>query len=286
MQPTPEQIDAYRRDGFLVVERFLDADEVERLRERFAAASRHEWETGLAPDEVNYDPGVTPPDRTRQLCNVVEGRSHARATMLAGATARSPRRSPASPGLRLLQDNVIWKPPSGKALLCHQDAAYIGWLAPKNMTTCWIALDDTAPTRARSTTSAARTTGRARALGGAVPRARRLARLPPRVVPAGTELELVPIEVPAGGARLPRRLDLPRLARRTSAPTRERRSIISPHRHDRHALERRRSRTRLQPLPAAGRARARRGVLPGHVARRRPPDAVIDPEFAPDPIAA
>ena len=30
----------------------------------------HEWETGLSPDEVNYVPGVTPPELTRQLCNV------------------------------------------------------------------------------------------------------------------------------------------------------------------------------------------------------------------------
>ena len=35
-------------------------------------------------------------------------------------------------GLRLIQDNAIWKPPSGKALLCHQDAAYVGWLEPPN----------------------------------------------------------------------------------------------------------------------------------------------------------
>ena len=69
MQPTAEQIASYRRDGFLVVERFLGDHEVERLRERFAACFRHEWETGLRPDEVNYDPAKTPPDLTRQLCN-------------------------------------------------------------------------------------------------------------------------------------------------------------------------------------------------------------------------
>ena len=49
MQPTPEQIAAYRRDGFLVVERFLDDDEVERLRERFAAASATSGRPGCAP---------------------------------------------------------------------------------------------------------------------------------------------------------------------------------------------------------------------------------------------
>jgi ectoine hydroxylase-related dioxygenase (phytanoyl-CoA dioxygenase family) len=38
---------------------------------------------------------------------------------------------------------MIWKPPGSKALLAHQDAAYETFLVPMNMTTCWIALDDT-----------------------------------------------------------------------------------------------------------------------------------------------
>src|SRR5450432_4901044 len=68
--PTGSQIDRYRRDGFLIVERFLDADSLDGVRDRFAAVFEHEWETGLAPDEVNYTPGVTPAELTRQLCNV------------------------------------------------------------------------------------------------------------------------------------------------------------------------------------------------------------------------
>ena len=51
MQPTPAQIEAYRRDGFLVVERWLGTAEVERVRERFHRCFDHEWETGLAPDD-------------------------------------------------------------------------------------------------------------------------------------------------------------------------------------------------------------------------------------------
>ena len=35
--PTPEQIQQYARDGFLIVERWLSDDEVERTRERFHA---------------------------------------------------------------------------------------------------------------------------------------------------------------------------------------------------------------------------------------------------------
>src|SRR3954447_10816788 len=125
MEPTPEQITAYRRDGFLVVERFLSDDEVGRLRERFAACFAHEWETGLRPDEVNYDPASTPPDLTRQLCNAwkadrtsappalrrrfcTAGRAArtVAATVLAERNARFGGALAGVPGLRLAQDNL------------------------------------------------------------------------------------------------------------------------------------------------------------------------------------
>src|SRR3954469_5502551 len=143
MEPTQAQIDAYRRDGFLVVERFLSHDEVRRLRERFAACFAHDWETGLRPAAGNYDPGSTPPDLTRQLCNAWKADRTVAATVLAARNAEFGAKLAGVPGLRLAQDNLIWKPPSGKALLCHQDAAYLDHLDPPNMTTCWMALDDT-----------------------------------------------------------------------------------------------------------------------------------------------
>jgi hypothetical protein len=70
LQPTPEQREQYRRDGFLILDRLLEPAEVERARDRFMRVFEHEWETGIQPDEVNYVPGVTPPELTRQLCNV------------------------------------------------------------------------------------------------------------------------------------------------------------------------------------------------------------------------
>ena len=68
--PTAGQVESYQRDGFLIVERFLETSDLERIRAHFMSVFEHEWETGLAPDEVNYVPGVTAPDLTRQLCNV------------------------------------------------------------------------------------------------------------------------------------------------------------------------------------------------------------------------
>jgi ectoine hydroxylase-related dioxygenase (phytanoyl-CoA dioxygenase family) len=199
VQPTREQIDAYRRDGFLVLDAWLDADEVARLRERFGRCFAHEWETGIAPDEVNYDPETTPPDRTRQLCNVWKADTTLGATVLAERIAAFGARLAGLPGLRLIQDNMIWKPPSGTALLCHQDAAYLEFLTPMNMTTCWMALDDTAAdtgtifyVRGSNHWPRAAVGGMFHAPDDWLGHVRDSA-------PDGADLELVPIEVPAGG---------------------------------------------------------------------------------------
>src|SRR4051812_17453991 len=200
MEPTPEQITAYRRDGFLVVERFLSDDEVGRLRERFAACFAHEWETGLRPDEVNYDPKSTPPDLTRQLCNAWKADRTVAATVLAARNAEFGAALAGVTGLRLLQDNLIWKPPSGKALLCHQDAAYTDFLDPKNMTTCWMALDDTAADSGTIYYVRGSNHWPHAGLGGEFHAPDDWLAHVRAAMPAGAELELVPIEVPAGGA--------------------------------------------------------------------------------------
>jgi len=72
VRPSAEQIDAYRRDGFVVLERFLSDEQIELARDRYPCVFEHKWETGIAPDEVNYVPGETPPNKTRQ------GRCHER----------------------------------------------------------------------------------------------------------------------------------------------------------------------------------------------------------------
>jgi ectoine hydroxylase-related dioxygenase (phytanoyl-CoA dioxygenase family) len=143
MQPTDDQLDAYRRDGFVVIEQYLAADEVERLREHFARCFDRDWETGLRPDEVNYEPGVTPPDRTRQMCNLWKSDRTVAATVLAARHAEFAAALEQEPGMRLFIDNAVWKPANGRALLAHQDATYQGCFDPLNLTTCWMALDDT-----------------------------------------------------------------------------------------------------------------------------------------------
>ncbi len=200
MEPTSEQVDAYRRDGFVVVPGFLTSDEVGRAREHFASAFAHEWETGLRPDEVNYDPATTPPDLTRQLCNVWKADRALADTVLSARNGRFAARLAGAPGMRLIQDNAIWKPPSGKALLCHQDAAYVDWLTPPNMTTCWMALDDTSADAGTIYYVRGSNHWPRSPVGGRFHAPDDWLAYVEQVRPDGEELELVPIEVPAGGA--------------------------------------------------------------------------------------
>lgn len=200
MEPTREQIETYRRDGFVVINSFLDGTEVDAARDHFVRAFAHEWETGLRPDEVNYDPAATPPDLTRQLCNVWKADRTLAATVLAERNGRFGALLAGAPGMRLIQDNAIWKPPSGKALLCHQDAAYVGWLEPPNMTTCWMALDDTSPDAGTIYYVRGSNHWPRFEAGGQFHAPDDWLGYVMDVAPTGEELELVPIEVPAGGA--------------------------------------------------------------------------------------
>ena len=48
----------FDRDGFLVVEKLIDDDTVEVLRESFERLFSGEFETGVSPDEVNWQEGT------------------------------------------------------------------------------------------------------------------------------------------------------------------------------------------------------------------------------------
>jgi len=175
---------------------------------------------------VNYVPGETPPELTRQLCNAWKADRVVAATVLAARNAEVGALLAQVPGLRLAQDNLIWKPPSGKALLCHQDAAYLDHLDPPNMTTCWMALDDTSADTGTIYYVRGSNHWPHAPLGGEFHAPDDWLAHVRESMPAGADLELVPIEVPAGGAAFHDGWTFhgsPPNAR----PDRERRSIVS-----------------------------------------------------------
>jgi ectoine hydroxylase-related dioxygenase (phytanoyl-CoA dioxygenase family) len=199
-RPTPEQRAAYERDGFVVVPEYLSGGEVEAVLSRFEQVFEHVFETGIAPDEINYTPGVTPPDRTRQLCNVWKADRVIAATTLSRRNASFAAALTGASGLRINQDNLIWKPATGTPLLAHQDGAYLDYLVPPNMVTCWMALDDTS--RDAGTIYYARGSHRwpHAPAGGQFHAPEDWLSWLEAARPPGEVIDLVPVEVPRGGA--------------------------------------------------------------------------------------
>ena len=197
-----EQLGRFNRDGFIVLEQgFVDADTVAPLRERFEPLFAGRYETGIRPDEVNWVQGRDPEDRTRQICNGWKADPLIAAQTLSERTGRLAAALMGWDGVRVVQDNCIWKPPGAKSLGMHQDGSYLDYIVPPEMITCWIALDDTSAEAGTITYAAG---------SHRWPRShenRGEFHAPPdwlapleRARPAEEELRLVPLVVRAGGA--------------------------------------------------------------------------------------
>ena len=263
-EPSPAQMERFRRDGFLVVERLIEPEAAARLAARFAPLFRGEFETGLYPDEWNWRDGRDAGDLTRQICNAWKSdRTVARAVL-------DPRvglwcaRLRGWPGARINQDNVLWKPHGARPLAFHQDDSYQRWVVPPEMCTCWIALDETS------------------AGGGTieyVTGSHRWGLAPPASefhAPADYEREMreaadrtgvvpevLPVEVPGGGWRLPPRAHLPRLGHQPGRDASPRAGL--PLHVLRGALPRHQRRIHLRSLQAGRERGDGRILLPGAV---------------------
>lgn len=171
------------------------------MRERFDRLFAGDYATGIRPDEVNWVAGRDPEDRTRQICNGWKADPEIARQVLAERTGRLAAELMRWDGVRILQDNCIWKPPKTKSLGMHQDGAYLDYLVPPEMITCWIALDDTSAeagtiTYARGSHHWARSEKNRSEFHAP---ANWLAPIE-RAAPEGQVAELVPIVVKAGGA--------------------------------------------------------------------------------------
>ncbi len=200
-QWSAEQLEQFDRDGFVIVDGLIDDDAVARLRERFEPLFAGQYVTGIKPDEVNWLAGRDPEDRTRQICNGWKADPVIAAQVLSAQSGKLATELMGWNGVRLGQDNCIWKPPGTKSLGMHQDGSYLDYLVPPEMITCWITLDDTSA-EAGTITYAAGSHRWPRS-----PENRGEFHAPAdwlapaeRGVPDGDELRLVPIEVKAGSA--------------------------------------------------------------------------------------
>jgi hypothetical protein len=138
-----EKTGAFHRDGVVLTGEIISRSEVDALRASFERLFRGEFETGIMPDEVNWQQGRSDPALTRQICNGWRADRVVARTVLRADLGRVVAELMGWNGTRIMQDNVLWKPPGAKSLGYHQDDAYLHWFTPGEICTVWIALDDT-----------------------------------------------------------------------------------------------------------------------------------------------
>jgi len=136
-------IDDFNKNGFLILNKFINPEYLDRLIDRFEPLFRGDFETGIEPDEWNWRLGRDSNDVTRQICNAWKSDNFIKRVVCHKVVGECCARLMNWNGARLIQDNVLWKPPGGKTLGYHQDAAYDDWIIPQTMITCWITLDPT-----------------------------------------------------------------------------------------------------------------------------------------------
>ena len=192
---------SFHADGFVTVDSLIDTSLIDPLKERFERLFRGDFETGTAPDEVNWQEGSSDPTLARQICNGWKADRLIASVVLDAGLGEAVARLAGWTGARIVQDNVIWKPPGARSLGFHRDNAYLSWYTPTEMFSCWIALDDT--TAAGGTMELARGSHRwptgADVMGQFHAPEDYRATVRAASVEAGVELDLAAVEVVAGG---------------------------------------------------------------------------------------
>ena len=133
----------FNSDGFLIVDNLIDLETIPTLHQAFSDLFCGNFETGVRPDEVNWQEADSDPDRARQICNGWKANRDIARVVLDESLGKAIANLAGWSGVRIMQDNVVWKPPATTAFGFHQDNAFLDWFTPGELFTCWIALDDT-----------------------------------------------------------------------------------------------------------------------------------------------
>jgi len=133
----------FNTDGFVIVNKLIDPKTIADLHDAFEQLFQGQFETGVRPDEVNWQYDFGNPSLTRQICNGWKANRVVAGVVLNEQIGQAIGMLAGWRGVRIMIDNVLWKPPGAKSLGYHQDSAYLDWFSPSDLITCWIALDDT-----------------------------------------------------------------------------------------------------------------------------------------------
>ena len=135
-----EQIESYRRDGFVLLRGVLSADEVAAYRPALVEAV-HEHARPRQEQDQEQKKIDDYSDIFLQVTNLWQRSEAARRFVLARRFARIAAELMGVQGMRLYHDQALFKPPGGKRTPWHQDQIY--WpLDMANTITMWMPLVD------------------------------------------------------------------------------------------------------------------------------------------------
>lgn len=133
--PTPEQVDAYRRDGFVLVEDFLDEPELEHWRRIVDEAVAERLAQRAQFGDEYYRRVFT------QLQRLADTHAGVAGLILDSGLGEIAGTLAGVDGIRVWHDQALIKPPYGNPTSWHLDDPYWSF-SSRDAISIWVALDD------------------------------------------------------------------------------------------------------------------------------------------------
>ena len=107
------EIDSFNNNGFIIFDKFLLEENIEILKNRFDDLFDGKFENTIEPDEWHWKKNLSDPSATRQICNVWKSDNLIRKIVCNKTIGLIASKLMGWQGARLVQDNILWKPPGG-----------------------------------------------------------------------------------------------------------------------------------------------------------------------------
>ncbi|MBD2462043.1 phytanoyl-CoA dioxygenase family protein [Oscillatoria sp. FACHB-1407] len=136
------QIQQFQEQGFLILDKFLELDLVDRIVERLDPLFATRFETGNYPDEWYGRPGLNIPNSTRQMSGMWHCDRTIASVTFSAEIARLNATLMGWSGGRLATDSCWIKPSGAPEVAFHRNNTYAACINPPSLVTCWIALSE------------------------------------------------------------------------------------------------------------------------------------------------